>query len=99
VQYPGGITESEPSSTKADLEALRALQADILELERIEKLLDRFNVFETIGFITKETAHSRFLAFTPDPWVCAARPRSFQPTSSGRSSRTYLAARIPLPGA
>ncbi len=61
------MSESEASSTQADLEALKALQADASELERIENLLDRFNVFETIGFITKETAHSRFLAFLLDP--------------------------------
>ena len=51
------MTESEAGSTQADLEALRALQADTLELERIEKLLDRFNVFETINFINDEEMH------------------------------------------
>ncbi len=61
------MSESEATSAQADLAALKALQADAPELERIESLLDRFNVFETIGFITKETAHSRFLAFLLDP--------------------------------
>ncbi len=61
------MSESEPAPTQADFEALKALEADARELERIEALLDRFNVFETIGFITKETAHSRFLAFLLDP--------------------------------
>ena len=47
MQYPNDMSESEAASTEADLEALRALQADALDLERIESMLDRFNVFET----------------------------------------------------
>ncbi len=54
---------SESASTQADFEALKALQADAPELERIENLLDRFNVFETIGFVGQEVMRSRFLAF------------------------------------
>lgn len=50
-----------------DLEALRALQADAQELERIERLRDRFNVFETIGFVDQELMHSRFLGYLLDP--------------------------------
>ncbi len=52
---------------KNDLEALRALEADASELERIEGLSNRFNVFETIGFINQELMHSNFLAFLLDP--------------------------------
>jgi hypothetical protein len=59
--------ESEAASTKVDLEALRALQADALKLERLEYLLDQFNVFETTGFIGQELMHSRSLAFLLDP--------------------------------
>lgn len=55
------------SEPKADLEALAALQADIPGLGRIEAHLDRFNVFETIGFVDQELMHSRFLAFLLDP--------------------------------
>ena len=51
------MTESEAGSTQADLEALKALEADAPELERIESLLDRFNVFETINFINDEEMH------------------------------------------
>jgi hypothetical protein len=58
---------SPPTSTEADLEALRALQADASELERIQNLHDRFNVFETIGFVGQEVVHPRFLAFLLDP--------------------------------
>jgi hypothetical protein len=61
------MSESEAASTESDLEALKALQTDASELERIETLLDRFNVFEAIGFIGQEVMHSRFLAFLLDP--------------------------------
>lgn len=49
MQYPDGIGEPEAAPAQADLEALRALRADVSELERIEGLLDRFNVFGTVG--------------------------------------------------
>jgi hypothetical protein len=65
--YPDGMSESESTSTAADLEALEALQADAQELERIEVLIDRYNVFETIGFVDDEVMHSNFLAFFFDP--------------------------------
>ncbi len=45
------MSEPEVASTEADLAALTALQEDVSELERIEALLDRFNVFEAIGLI------------------------------------------------
>ncbi len=61
------MSESKAASTKSNLEALKALQADASELERIENLLDRFNVFETIGFVGNELMHSNFLAFLLDP--------------------------------
>ncbi len=65
MQYPGDVTE--PTSTQADFEALKALEADAPELERIESLLDRFNVFELVGFVNNELTHSDFLAFLLDP--------------------------------
>jgi hypothetical protein len=62
------MSESEAASTQADLDALKALEADALELERIETLLDRFNAFETIaGFDKDEEMHSNFLASLLDP--------------------------------
>lgn len=61
------MSEPESVPTQTDLEALEALRADAHELERIEGLLDRFNVFESIGFIGREVMHSRFLAFLLDP--------------------------------
>ena len=61
------MSESETASTESDFEALEALQEDASELERIQNLLDQFNMFETIGFIGQEVMHSRFLAFLLDP--------------------------------
>ncbi len=61
------MSESKAVSAEAELEALKALQADAPELDRIESLLDRFNVFEAIGFVGQEVKHSRFLAFLLDP--------------------------------
>ena len=61
------MREAEPDHYKTDLEALRALQADASELERIEGLLGQFNIFEAIGFVHQETKHSHFLAFLLDP--------------------------------
>jgi hypothetical protein len=55
------------ASGNADLDALEALQADAQGLERIEALLDRFNVFETVGFVNQELMHSRLLAYFLDP--------------------------------
>ncbi len=61
------MSEHESSTTEADLAAIRALQADASELTRIESLLDRFNVFEAIGFVGQEVKHSHFLAFLLNP--------------------------------
>jgi hypothetical protein len=61
------MSESETASTESDFDALEALQEDASELERIQNLLDQFNMFETIGFIGQEVMHSRFLAFLLDP--------------------------------
>ena len=61
------MSEPEAASAITDLAALKALQADASELERINGLLDRFNVFEAIGFVRQEVKHSRFLAFLLDP--------------------------------
>jgi PD-(D/E)XK nuclease superfamily len=61
------MIEFEGSSTEADKEALKTLQADAAELERIGSLVNRFNIFEAIGFVHQEVMHSRFLAFLLDP--------------------------------
>src|SRR5215210_1488371 len=59
---------TDPSPNTTDFEALKALQADASELERIENLLDRFNAFETIaGFDKNEVMHSDILASLLNP--------------------------------
>jgi hypothetical protein len=42
---------------KNELKALRSLEADASRLERIENLLDRFNVFETVRFVARKVKH------------------------------------------
>jgi hypothetical protein len=44
IQLLHYMSQSEAASTQADLEAPRASQKDAPELERIEALLDRFDV-------------------------------------------------------
>lgn len=68
VGYPDNVmSESRQTSIEADLEALERLQEDASELERMKSLLDRFNVFEAIGFDKDEVMHSNFLAVLLDP--------------------------------
>jgi hypothetical protein len=42
MEYPDDMSESDTASSAADLEALRALQADASERERMEELLERY---------------------------------------------------------
>jgi hypothetical protein len=47
MECPDDMSESDTASTDADLEALRALQADASELERIEELLSSLGIGNT----------------------------------------------------
>ncbi|HEU5368889.1 MAG TPA: PD-(D/E)XK nuclease family protein [Ktedonobacterales bacterium] len=47
--------------------ALEALVVDNPDLERLEALLERFNIFEAIGAVRQEVRHSDFLAFLLTP--------------------------------
>src|SRR5829696_7264496 len=61
----GGI---EASQTEVDLKALvENFPVGNRDLECLEALLDRFNLFEATGFIRQELRHSDFLAFLMDP--------------------------------
>jgi hypothetical protein len=80
MEYPDVMSESDTTSTAADLEALEALQADISELERIEELLDRFNIFEAIGFVGQEVKHSHVLGFPPRSWAESSPRRHLSQT-------------------
>ncbi|HZP23916.1 MAG TPA: PD-(D/E)XK nuclease family protein [Terriglobales bacterium] len=55
------------SEDTADRRALEALVIDNPDLERLEELLDEFNIFEAAGWTRQEARHSDFLAFPLDP--------------------------------
>ncbi len=50
-----------------DRNALTAFVVENRDLERLEALLDRFNIFEAIGVVRQELRHSDFLAFLLNP--------------------------------
>lgn len=50
-----------------DSQTLAALVVDNPDLERLEALLEQFNVFEALGVVRQELRHSDFLAFLLDP--------------------------------
>jgi hypothetical protein len=54
MEYPDDMSESDIPSTAADLEALRALQADASDLERIEELL------RSLGIGNTNKVHARY---------------------------------------
>ena len=58
---------SEVEQTEQDLKALEAFIVNNPDLERLEALLDQFNIFEAVGMKRQEIRHSRFLAFLLDP--------------------------------
>ena len=51
----------------ADVDALKAFIDDIEDLERLEALADRFNMFEALGLVRQEIRHSAFLRWILDP--------------------------------
>jgi len=50
-----------------DLTLLEALIVDNPDLERLEALLEQFNIFEALGVVWVELRHSDFLAFPLNP--------------------------------
>ena len=50
-----------------DKKALEALVVENKELERLDTLLDQFNIFEAVGAVHVEVRHSDFLSFLLDP--------------------------------
>ena len=65
----GGIHERRITTQlyELDRKALEALVVDNPDLERLEALLDQFNIFEVIGATWQELRHSDFLTFLLDP--------------------------------
>ena len=59
--------EAEIPEDKRDRQALEALVVDNPNLERLEALLDQFNIFEAVGAVRQELRHSDFLAFLLNP--------------------------------
>ncbi len=58
------------STSNIDAETINKLQSLVVhnpELERLESLLDRFNIFEALGAVRQEVRHSDFLAFLLNP--------------------------------
>lgn len=54
-------------SEDLDRKVLEAFVVNNPDLERLEALLDRFNIFEAVGLVWQEVRHSTFLAFLLDP--------------------------------
>lgn len=50
-----------------DFKLLQALVVENPDLERLESLLDQFNIFEALGVVKQELRHSDFLAFLLNP--------------------------------
>ncbi len=55
------------TNNDADIDALKTLVDDIEDLERLEALADRFNMFEALGLVRQEIRHSAFLRWILDP--------------------------------
>ena len=50
-----------------DVDALKAFIDDNEDLERLETILDQFNLFESLGLVRQEIRHSAFLRWLLDP--------------------------------
>jgi hypothetical protein len=59
--------EVDTSQVELDLKALESFVVGNEDLERLEALLDSFNIFEATGFIRQELRHSDFLVYLLDP--------------------------------
>ncbi len=59
--------EVEASQAELDLKALESFLVGNQDLERLEALLDRFNILEALGVVRQELRHSDFLAYLLDP--------------------------------
>ncbi len=59
--------EVEASQAELDLKALESFLVGNQDLDRLEALLDRFNIFEAIGMVNQELRHSQFLAYLLNP--------------------------------
>ena len=53
--------------SSVDVEALRSFVDDNEDLEQLETILDRFNLFESLGLVRQEIRHSAFIRWFLDP--------------------------------
>jgi hypothetical protein len=58
---------SHQSTSERDYKAIESLVVDNPDLERLELLLEEFNMFEAIGAVWQESRHSDLLAFLLNP--------------------------------
>jgi len=63
----GGEPVGEVDHFASDLRELERFIVNNPDLEPLEALLDRFNIFEAVGLVRQEIRHSTFLAFLLDP--------------------------------
>lgn len=56
-------SEVEASQADLDLKALESFLVGNQDLERLEALLDRFNILEALGVVRQELRYSDFLMF------------------------------------
>jgi hypothetical protein len=61
------FTRQDRHGDLTELELLEELVVDNPDLERLESLVDQFNIFEAIGMAKQEIRHSFFLAFLLNP--------------------------------
>ncbi len=54
--------EVEASQAELDMKALEEFLVGNRDLERLEAMLDRFNILEALGVVRQELRHSRLLA-------------------------------------
>lgn len=59
--------DSQMNSPQTDLQSLREFIYHNPELDRLEGILDNFNIFRALGIVDYELRHSRFLAWLLDP--------------------------------
>lgn len=62
-----GFSEARSVTRKIDLDALTRFVIANDDLERLESMVDAFNIFEALGVARQELRHSDFLAFLLDP--------------------------------
>ena len=62
-----GETACMTNVAAADVDALKSFTDDNEDLERLETLLDRFNMFEALGIVRRENRHSDFIRWLLAP--------------------------------